>query len=295
MNITFRALHPLFAAEVSGADLRHVHDAPTLARIRAGMDRYAVLVFPDQPFTDDEHLAFARRLDGALHTRTGSRVLGKNRLGDEALSDISNLDEAGEIMKSDSRRRLYALGNRLWHTDASFQDPAGRYSMLSAKVVPPIGADTEFADTRAAYDALSAGMKARLEGLHVHHSIAHSRQTLGFEFSAEEQEALRGAVHPLVRTIPGSGRRSLYVASHASRIIDWPVPEGRLLLHDLMEHATRPEFVYRHVWRVGDLVIWDNRATMHRARPFDDARYRRELRRVTTLDLPSPALVAGGS
>jgi alpha-ketoglutarate-dependent 2,4-dichlorophenoxyacetate dioxygenase len=295
MNITFRALHPLFVAEVSGVDLRHVHDAPALARIRAGMDRYAVLVFADQPFTDDEHLAFARRLDGTLHTRTGSRVLGKNRLGDEALSDISNLDEAGELMKSDSRRRMYALGNRLWHTDASFQDPAGRYSMLSAKVVPPVGADTEFADTRAAYDALSAEMKARLEGLRVHHSIAHSRQTLGFEFSAEEQEALRGAVHPLVRTIPGSGRRSLYVASHASRIIDWPVPEGRLLLHDLMEHATRPEFVYRHVWRVGDLVIWDNRATMHRARPFDDARYRRELRRVTTLDLPSPALVAGGS
>jgi alpha-ketoglutarate-dependent 2,4-dichlorophenoxyacetate dioxygenase len=295
MNITFRALHPLFVAEVSGVDLRHVHDAPALARIRAGMDRYAVLVFADQPFTDDEHLAFARRLDGTLHTRTGSRVLGKNRLGDEALSDISNLDEAGELMKSDSRRRMYALGNRLWHTDASFQDPAGRYSMLSAKVVPPVGADTEFADTRAAYDALSAEMKARLEGLRVHHSIAHSRETLGFEFSAEEQEALRGAVHPLVRTIPGSGRRSLYVASHASRIIDWPVPEGRLLLHDLMEHATRPEFVYRHVWRVGDLVIWDNRATMHRARPFDDARYRRELRRVTTLDLPSPALVAGGS
>jgi alpha-ketoglutarate-dependent 2,4-dichlorophenoxyacetate dioxygenase len=295
MNITFRALHPLFVAEVSGVDLRHVHDAPALARIRAGMDRYAVLVFADQPFTDDEHLAFARRLDGTLHTRTGSRVLGKNRLGDEALSDISNLDEAGELMKSDSRRRMYALGNRLWHTDASFQDPAGRYSMLSAKVVPPVGADTEFADTRAAYDALSAEMKARLEGLRVHHSIAHSRETLGFEFSAEEQEALRGAVHPLVRTIPGSGRRSLYVASHASRIIDWPVPEGRLLLHDLMEHATRPEFVYRHVWRVGDLVIWDNRATMHRARPFDDTRYRRELRRVTTLDLPSPALVAGGS
>jgi alpha-ketoglutarate-dependent 2,4-dichlorophenoxyacetate dioxygenase len=127
--------------------------------------------------------------------------------------------------------------------------------------------------------------RARIEGLAVHHSIAHSRQTLGFEFSAEEQGALRGAVHPLVRTIPGSGRRSLYLASHASRIMGWPVPEGRLLLHDLIEHATQPEFVYRHAWRVGDLVIWDNRATMHRARPFEDTRYRRELRRVTTLDL----------
>jgi alpha-ketoglutarate-dependent 2,4-dichlorophenoxyacetate dioxygenase len=295
MTLTFRKLHPHFVAEVSAIDLRCVHDAETLARIRAGMDEYAVLVFHDQPFTDDEHLAFARRFDGDLHTRTGSRVLGKSRLGDEALSDISNLDESGAIMKSDSRRRMYALGNRLWHTDASFQDPAGRYSMLSAKIVPPVGADTEFADTRAAYDALPPEMKARIEGLRVHHSIAHSRQTLGFEFSAEEHDALRGAVHPLVRAIPGSGRRSLYVASHASRIIDWPVPEGRLLLHDLMEHATRPEFVYRHAWRVEDLVIWDNRATMHRARPFDDTRYRRELRRVTTLDVESPALVAGAS
>ncbi len=163
--------------------------------------------------------------------------------------------------------------------------------MLSARVIPPAGADTEFADMRAAYDALPDEVKTRLEGLRVHHSIAHSRQTLGFEFSADEQEQLKGAIHPLVRTIPRSGRRSLYLASHASRIIDWPVPEGRLLLRDLIEHATQPEFVYRHVWRVGDLVIWDNRATMHRARPFDDATHRRELRRVTTLDLPEPAAV----
>ena len=145
---------------------------------------------------------------------------------------------------------------------------------------------------RAAYDALPGEMKEQLEGLRVHHSIAHSRQTLGFEFSADEAERLKGAIHPLVRTLPRSQRRSLYVASHASRIIDWPVPEGRLLLHDLIEHATQPEFVYRHVWRVGDLVIWDNRATMHRARPFDDTKYRRELRRVTTLDVEHPAPVA---
>ena len=190
---------------------------------------------------------------------------------------------------------MYGLGNRLWHTDASFQDPPGRYSMLSARIIPPVGADTEFADMRAAYDALPAETQAQLEGLRVHHSIAYSRQTLGFEFSGDEQEKLKGAVHPLVRTIPRSGRRSLYVASHASRIIDWPVPEGRLLLRDLIEHATQPEFVYRHAWQVGDLVIWDNRATMHRARPFDDAKYRRELRRVTTLDIAEPAPVARGA
>jgi alpha-ketoglutarate-dependent 2,4-dichlorophenoxyacetate dioxygenase len=294
VTLAFRKLHPCFVAEVSPVDLRRVHDSETLAQIRAGMDEYAVLVFRDQPFADDEQLAFAQRLDGELHTKLGISALQKNRLGNEALGDISNLDENGEIMRSDHRRRMYGLGNRLWHTDASFQDPPGRYSMLSAKVVPPVDADTEFADMRAAYDALPEEEKKRLEGLRVHHSIAYSRQTLGFEFSQGEQEALQGAIHPLVRTIPRSHRRSLYVASHASRIIDWPVPEGRLLLRDLIEHATQPKFVYRYAWRVGDLVIWDNRATMHRARPFDDTKYRRELRRVTTLDIAEPAPVVTG-
>jgi alpha-ketoglutarate-dependent 2,4-dichlorophenoxyacetate dioxygenase len=284
MALTFRKLHPCFAAEVGAIDLRGVHDPETLAEIRAGMDEHAVLVFRDQPFTDAEQLAFAQRLDGQLHTRTGSRVLGKSRLDNEAVADISNLDSDGGIMTLSDRRRMYTLGNRLWHTDASFQDPPGRYSMLSAKVLPPAGADTEFADTRAAYDALDAATKTRLQGLRVHHSIAHSRQILGFEFSPEESESLKGAIHPLVRTLPRSNRRSLYVASHASRIVDWPVPEGRLLLHDLIEHATQRQFVYRHGWRHGDLVIWDNRATMHRATPFDDMEHRRELHRVTTLD-----------
>jgi alpha-ketoglutarate-dependent 2,4-dichlorophenoxyacetate dioxygenase len=295
MPLTFRKLHPCFVAEVGPVDLKTVHDPDTLARIRGGMDEFAVLVFRDQIWSDAEHLDFAQRLDGVLHTKLGISALQKNRFGNEALGDISNLDESGEIMKSDNRRRMYGLGNRLWHTDASFQDPPGRYSMLSAKVVPPVDADTEFADMRAAYDALPEGERPRLEGLTVHHSIAYSRQTLGFEFSSSEQDVLKGAIHPLVRTIPRSGRRSLYLASHASRIVEWPVPEGRLLLRDLIEHATQPRFVYRHQWRVGDLVIWDNRATMHRARPFDDARYRRELRRVTTLDVEQPAAVPVGT
>jgi len=284
--VRFEKLHPCFAAEVSAIDLRQVHDPATLTEIRDGMDEYAVLVFRDQALSDVDQLAFAQRLDGELHAKTGSSVLRKSRFGNEAIADISNVDENGDLLSSDDRRRAYSLGNRLWHTDASFQDPAGRYSMLSARVIPPVGADTEFADMRAGYDALPSEMKAKLEGLRVHHSIAHSRQTLGFEFSADEAQALRGAIHPLVRTLPRSGRRSLYLASHASRIIDWPVPEGRLLLRELTEHATQREFVYRHAWRVNDLVIWDNRATMHRATPFDDQMHRRELRRVTTLDLP---------
>jgi len=283
--LSFRRLHPIFAAEASGVDLRTVEDRATLEAIRAGMDEYAVLVFRDQPLTDEEQLAFAQRFDGKLHAKTGAAVLGKNRFGNEALTDISNVDEMGALMRPDDRRRAYGLGNRLWHTDASFQDPPGRYSMLHARVVPAVAADTEFADLRAAYDALEPDVKAQVENLRAHHSIAYSRQTLGFEFSAAEAAKLSGAVHPLVRTNPRTRRRSLYLASHASRIVDWPVAEGRLLLRDLVEHATERRFVYRHRWRVGDLVIWDNLATMHRGRPYDDTVHRRELRRVTTLDL----------
>jgi alpha-ketoglutarate-dependent 2,4-dichlorophenoxyacetate dioxygenase len=288
MALTFRRLHPHFVAEASSIDLRQAHDPGTLDAIRAGMDEYAVLVFRDQPFSDPEQLAFAERFDGVLHTNTGAAVLGRNRFGNEALTDISNLDEDGAILKSDDRRRMYALGNRLWHTDASFQEPPGRYSMLSARVVPPAGAGTEYADMRAAYDALDSATRAQLEGLSAHHSIAYSRQILGFDFSQQEQDRLQGAVHPLVCTNPRTQRRSLYLASHASRIIDWPLPEGRLLLRDLIEHSTQERFVYHHAWRPGDLVIWDNRATMHRGRPFDDATHRRELRRVTTLDIGPP-------
>ena len=285
MPLTFMPLHPLFVAEVSPVLLRGTFDEQTLAEIRGGMDRYAVLVFRNQQFTDEEEMAFAQRLDGELHTKTGASALGKNRLGADAIADISNVGEQGSILEADNRKRLYGLGNRLWHTDASFQDPAGRYPMLHARVLPPVGADTMFADLRAAYDALDDEMKARLEGLTCHHSIAHSRQTLGFEFSAEELEKLKGAYHPLVRALPRARRKALYLASHAAKIMEMSVPEGRLLLWELMQHATEPQFVYSHAWQDGDLVIWDNRCTMHRATPFDDTKHKRELRRVTTLDL----------
>jgi alpha-ketoglutarate-dependent 2,4-dichlorophenoxyacetate dioxygenase len=295
MALRFEKLHKHFVAEVGPIDLRRVHDPETLAEIRRGMDEHAILVFHDQPLTDQEHLDFAQRLDGALHTKLGSAAIQKNRFGNEALGDISNLGADGEILQQGDRRRAYGLGNRLWHTDASFQDPPGRYSMLHAKVVPSVAADTEYADMRAAYDTLPEETKRQVEGLTVHHSIAYSRQVLGFEFSDDEANVLKGAVHPLVRTIPRSQRKALYVASHASRIIDWPIPEGRLLLRDLIEHATQRQFVYRHAWHVGDLVIWDNRCTMHRATPFEDTKFRRELRRVTTLDIPEPALVGASA
>jgi alpha-ketoglutarate-dependent 2,4-dichlorophenoxyacetate dioxygenase len=292
MTLEFRKLHPSFVAEASPVDLREVQDEAGLESIREGMDRYAVLVFRDQRLSNEEQLAFATRLDGELHRKTGISVLQKNKFGDEALTDVSNVGADGEILEAGNRRRHYSLANRLWHTDASFQDPRGRYSMLAALVVPEVAADTEFADMRTAWDTLPEATKASLEGLRVHHSLAYSRQTLGFEFSKEEADRLKGAIHPLVLTNPRNGRRSLYLASHASRIIDRPVPDGRLLLRDLMEHATAPSLVYRHSWRTGDLVIWDNRATMHRARPFEDTVHRREMRRVTTLDVGDSARVA---
>ena len=285
MSLSLKKLHAHFVAEAGPIDLRQVADEDALTEIRTALDEYAVLVFHEQPFSAQEQMAFAQRLDGELHTKTGISALQKNRFGTEAIADISNVDESGAIIAPDDRRRVYNLANRLWHTDASFQDPGGRYSMLSAKLIPPVAADMEFADMRAAYDALDDEMKARLEGLRVHHSIAYSRQVLGFEFSEDESAAFKGACHPLIRSLPRSGRKSLYVASHATKIIDWPVPEGRLLLRDLIEHATQREFVYRHAWQADDFVIWDNRATMHRGLAFDDTKYRRELRRVTTLDI----------
>jgi alpha-ketoglutarate-dependent 2,4-dichlorophenoxyacetate dioxygenase len=288
MAMNFTPLHPLFAAEVSGIDLSALDDEPTLAAIRAGMDEYAVLVFRDQVLDDAGQLAFARRFDGELHTKTGISALAKSRLGEEALADISNVDGQGKLLGHDDRKRQYGLANRLWHTDASFQEPPGRYSMLSTRYLPQASPNTEYADMRAAYDALPLARQEPLENLTVHHSIAYSRQVLGFEFSEQEAEQLAGAVQPLIRVNPNTGRRGLYLAAHCSRIIDMPLPDGRLLLRDLIEHATQRQFVYSHAWRLGDFVIYDNRFTMHRALPFDDTRVRRELRRVTTLDIPQP-------
>lgn len=288
MTLQIQPFASVLGAEVSGVTLAGLDDPAILAQLRAGMDRHAVLVFRDQPLTSEQQLAFAERFDGTLHTKTSTAALGNNRFGNDALTDISNTGADGTILPADDRRRMNGIANRLWHTDASFQDPPGRYSLLSAQTIPPVRADTEFADMRAAYDALSDEQKAALEGLRVLHSIAYSREVMGFHFQEGEKETLKGAVHPLVRVLP-SGRRSLYLASHAQEILEMPVPEGRLLLRDLIEHATQPRFVYSHEWRANDLVIWDNRTTMHRARSFDDKKHRRELRRTTTLDLPTTA------
>jgi len=288
MTLEIEKLHPSFMGEVKNISLKDTADENTLAELRAAMDEYGVLVFRDQAFDDEQHLAFARRMDGELHAKTGSRTIAKNRFGNEALTDISNVDASGEneMLDTNDRRRLYSLANRMWHTDASFEYPAGRYSMLYAYVIPAVSADTQYADMRSAYDGLDDDMKQRLDGLMVHHSIAYSRQVLGFQFSEEEAALIQGAVHPLVRDFPNVNRKGLYLASHASSIEGMALPEARLLIKQLMEHATQAQFVYNHSWRENDLVIWDNRATMHRATPFDDQNHVRELRRVTTLEIP---------
>jgi len=270
-------------AEVSGVQICDIHNADTLAEIRAAMDQYAVLSFRDQSLDNEQQLAFAKRLGGELHSKTGARTIAQNRFGNEALTDISNIDGA-----AGNRRRLYSLANRLWHTDASFECPAGRYSMLYAHVIPSIPTDTLFADMRTAYDDLDAETKQLIDPCLVHHSIAYSRQTLGFEFSADEAAQIQGAWHPLVRDFPAVNRRGLYLASHASSIEGMPLPEARCLIRELLEHATREAYVGRHQWRERDLVIWDNRATMHRATRFDDQTHIRDLRRVTTLEIPPP-------
>lgn len=286
MALNFQQLHPTFMAQASAIDLRTCRDEAVLAQIRAAMTQYGVLVFRDQTFSNEEQVEFARRLDGELHAKTSSSVLSKNRFGNEALTDISNVGGDGNILDAQDRRRMNGISNRIWHTDASFEEPAGRYSMLYARNIPPVRADTEFADMRAAFEALDQDTQTMIASLHAYHSIVYSRHTMGFDFSPEEQAKLPGATHPLVRTIAGSTRKSLYLASHAAHIVEWDIPEGRLLLKDLIEHATRQAFVHSHCWALGDLVIWDNRTTMHRARPFDDKKYKRELTRVTTLDLP---------
>jgi len=203
---------------------------------------------------------------------------------------ISNLDENGAVLSQHDRRRMFALGNQLWHTDASFKRIPAKYSLLHAHSVMPEGGETQFVDTRAAYDALPPKMQERIETLIAEHSIFSSRAKLGFtDFSEEERRALPPVRRSLVRAHPGSGRKALYIGSHASHIVGWPVPDGRMLISELMEHATQPQFVYTHTWAVGDLIIWDNRCTLHRGRPYDEGNHRRDMRRATIQDLDPAA------
>jgi alpha-ketoglutarate-dependent 2,4-dichlorophenoxyacetate dioxygenase len=266
---TTRQIGPCFAAEVEGLDLRESLSPADAAAIHAGMDAYAVLVFHDQHLTDEQHLAFSRAL-GDLEDSYGSSL----READEyrlptTFADVSNLHKNQQVLALDDRRRLFAIGNRLWHSDSSFKVVPARYSLLRALAIPSRGGNTEYADMRAAYEALDDETRAVADDLICEHSQIYSRLQLGFtDFTEGERARFKPVRQRLVRVHPSTGRKSLFLASHAGRIVGWPTAEAMGFLKDLIEHATQRHFVYAHRWRVGDLVMWDNRRTMHRGRPF---------------------------
>jgi alpha-ketoglutarate-dependent 2,4-dichlorophenoxyacetate dioxygenase len=288
VSITVTPVHPEFVAEIGGVDVAKKLSPSDRQVIEDAINRYAVVVFRGQTLDDEKQVAFAGNFgpieSSALKLR--HRDI-KHRIESSQVADISNLDGDGNVMKPDARRRLDGLANRLWHTDASFRAVPGALSMLYAHVIPDEGGNTEFADMRAAYDALPEAKKEELEGLVAEHSIWRSREQLGVvNYTDEERASLPPVPQRVVRTHPGSHRKTLYLAAHASHILGLPVADGRLIILDLIEHATQPRFVHAHRWAKGDLVIWDNRCTMHRARPFDTTKVR-DLRRVTTRDVAS--------
>lgn len=282
MSITIRQLRPGFAGEVSGVDCRRPLSHEEVAAVEAGMDEHAVLVFRDQAMTDEEQLAFTRRFGDLENYSTGGHIRKRtdSRLGPN-IADFSNLDRNGRIISAEDRVWFFKLGDRLWHSDSSFRPIPAKYSLLSGRVLPSWGANTEFADMRAAYDALDERTRAEVEDLICEHSLIYSREAIGFtELTADEREAFKPVRQRLVRTHPMTGRKSLFLSSHAGAIVGWTIPEARVFLRDLTEHATQREFVYSHEWRLNDLVIWDNRTTMHRARRFDRNEVR-DVRRTT--------------
>ena len=285
MGLTFSPLHPVFAAQCSGVDIGEPLSPADATAIQQGMDRYAVLVFRrGVALTTAQQLAFTQSLGELEPPYTQIRAEEGMRLDSARLSDISNLGPGNRILPRDDRKRLFGLGNQLWHSDSSYKKVPARYSALNAHVIPPSGGDTEFADMRAAWDMLHPDLKAKVKGLVTEHSRIFSKGALGFSFTEEEVKAFAPVRQRLVRTHPKTGRKSLYLSSHAGRIVGWPVPEAMLLLRELTEHATQREFVYSHKWRVGDLVMWDNRTVMHRARRYEDEKYPRDLRRTTLTD-----------
>jgi alpha-ketoglutarate-dependent 2,4-dichlorophenoxyacetate dioxygenase len=281
MTISIRQIHPVFVGEVEGVDLCRPLAREEVAAIEAGMDRYAVLVFHDQPLSDAQQVAFSRNF-GEIELALNANVTRpEDRRLPIELADISNLDRDNRVLARDDRRRMFSLGNELWHSDSSFRATPAKYSLLSARAIPSRGGNTEFADMRAAYDALDAETKAEIEDLICEHSLIYSRSLLGFSDFTEEEKIMFAPVRQrLVRTHPVTGRRSLFLASHAGTIVGWPMPEARAFLRELTEHATQREFVHAHEWGQHDLAMWDNRQTMHRARRYK-ADEVRDMRRTT--------------
>jgi alpha-ketoglutarate-dependent 2,4-dichlorophenoxyacetate dioxygenase len=282
MSVSIRKLHPVFVGEVQGVDCRKPLSRHEAVAIEAGMNEYAVLIFRNQNISDEEQIAFTRHFGELENYNTPGHLRKREdqRLG-PGIADFSNLDKHGNIMAAEDRVWFFKLGDRLWHSDSSFRPIPAKYSLLSGRTLPSWGANTEFADMRAAYDALDDRTKAEIEELICEHSLIYSREAIGFtELSQDEVSAFQLVRQRLVRTHPATGRRSLFLSSHAGAILGWSIPEARMFLRDLTEHATQQQFVYSHVWRLHDLVMWDNRSTMHRARRFDRNEVR-DVRRTT--------------
>ncbi len=291
MSLQLKPLHPIFAAEASGVNLKSPLSDSNRKAINAAMNQYGVLVWRNQFLSGEEQIEFSQSF-GELDIGLKRVFKRKERLADERLIDISNVALDGQLHQRDSAKNLSSFANQLWHSDSSFMSPKAAYSMLQSLVIPKEGGNTEFTDLRAAYDELTPYLKEELEGLSAEHYALHTRILLGDDaYTDEQKKAIPPAIWPLIQTHPGSGRKLLFVGVHAQRVVDWPIAEGRIFLLDLLEHATQRHLVYSHKWNVGDLVMWDNRSTLHRGRRYD-LNERRELRRTTLNDTQQPELSA---
>ena len=290
MAIAIRQIHSKFVGEVSGVDISKPLSREDAAALKAGIDAHGVLVFHDQQLSDEQQMVFTLNFGALENARGGNVTKPQDKRLAEGMNDVSNLGKDGKPLPPDSRQQLFNIGNMLWHSDSSFRAIPAKFSLLSARTVNPKGGNTEFADMRAAYDALDADTRAEIEPMICEHSLMYSRGALGFlDYSEEEKAMFKPVRQRLVRTHPAHGRKSLYLSSHAGSIVGWPEPEAKAFLKDLIEAATQREFVHSHTWKVGDLVMWDNRQTMHRARPFP-AHEPRDVRRTTLMgDAPTVA------
>lgn len=291
MALKIRKLTPLFGAELRGVDIATGPDDATLAEIRAAFETYSVLVLPDQDLDDERQIDFSRRCFGALETH---HAHAGNRDTHDMIARISNVDAEGNIMPADDPRMRFRLGNRLWHADSSFKKVPSLASLLHAREVVPEHGQTELASMRAAYAALPEERRAMLDGRTVIHYHRNSRRHLNFQVTSDDEaKSLPPVEHALVRANPVNGHKALFIGSHAATIPGMPEVEARLLLEDLLAFATRPQFVYSHQWRRGDLLIYDNRCVLHRARPYAWTAHRRIMHRTTVAgDGPTVAAAA---
>ena len=285
MAITICPVNDDFVAEVYDVDLTSL-SPDSIDEIKQAFWSYAVLVFPDQQLSQDEHVAFAKNFGPMDHSVIKQAVSDQKLRVREDIADVSNLGANNEVLEEGNRLRRLQLGNRLWHTDSSFKHVPALASLLYAREIPPVGGQTAFADLRAAYDALTEAQKQRIDGLVAEHSLVYSRERMGYtDWEEGERQAVNAVPQTMVRTVPQTGRKNLFVASHAGYIIGMDDGAARALIDEMLEHASQPQFTYVHRWRVRDLVMWDNRCTLHRGLPFDDLRFRRDVQRATVLDI----------